>query len=456
MPSQHELNEAELRTLFPDSPTPSALPTPTPTLAESPPPSDVRSESLTGFGKSPRPDLPSPRLNGSSCFPATPGTLASRRLPSELRAVCESLTTRFSLALRLTADERMMLERTDGEWLSGGELLWSLGADETIAVIDPQIDPQIDPLPTPHSSPVARNPLSLKIVLHNRLVRAILDKFLGGAEDSTKSSTKNSARTRDPIPHIDRPLTEIERRLARKALTPFAAVWLGLAPNTDATAGGHDEHTSDFSRMNPPVVLESAGQLPREIDQHWFAMFCYRVEIGAVAGRIRCVAPAEWVQALDAAISNRVSTRHDSLGRELMRLDPAARDPAVLDSREPDPKAFDSATQAALLRRAALFASSVAESARAFGVAASGAANDAGIGTRVARSGDRASESWTIELAEQALPAAALEDLRVGDVLRSDHPLDYPLLARAESGDGVVPVRVGMIDGKCVARRVEN
>lgn len=441
MPSPHELNETELRTLFPDSPT----------LADSPT-SEVRLESLSGHSASPRPDRPSTRLNGAPGFPSTPVALASRRLPAELMAICEALTARFVSVLRLAADERMTLERTEGEWLSGGELLWSLGADETIAVIDPKIDPVIDPLPNLHSSQVAGpNPLSLKIVLHNRLVRAILDKFLGGVEDSTKSSTKNSARTRDPIPHVDRPLTEIERRLARKALTPLAAVWLGLAPNSDTTAIGHDDHTSDFSRMNPPVVLESASQLPRETDQHWFAMFCYRVEIGTVVGRIRCVAPAEWVQALDAAISSRASTRRNPAGSEL-----AGSELAGSDSRQPDPIALDSATQVALLRRAALFAATAAESTRAVGRTASRAVNDAGIGNPMAGSGGRASESWTIELAEQSLPASALDDLRVGDVLRSDHPLDYPLLARAESGGGVIPVRIGMIDGECVARRVEN
>jgi hypothetical protein len=239
-------------------------------------------------------------------------------------------------------------------------------------------------------------------------------------------------------------------------LTPFAAVWLGLAPNTDATAIGHDDHTSDFSRMNPPVVLESAGQLPREIDQHWFAMFCYRVEIGTVVGRIRCVAPAEWVQALDAAISSRVSTRRNPAGSEPAGSELAGRELAESDSRQPDPIALDSATQVELLRSAGLFAATAAESTRAEGLTASRAVNDAGIGNPMAGSGGRASESWTIELAEQSLPASALDDLRVGDVLRSDHPLDYPLLARAESGGGVVPVRVGMIDGECVARRVEN
>jgi hypothetical protein len=328
MASEDELNDEELRTLFPDSPPPANRP-----------------RSL---------DPPPPR--------AMPGELSSRRLPAELIAMFDALSSRFAAALRLTEGDRLAFERTEGEWLRWGEFHWTVGVDETVAVLDPQNVPR------------------LKIVLHTRLVRALLERTLRGSGQSD-----DAGRLGDE-PRDDRPLTDIERRLAVKVLSPVAAVWLGVdAARLVATTPGQAAATDIRAASLTVETLAAAEQWPERADDHWVAMICYRLEIGSVTGRLRCVAPAEWVDAIRAGVAQ----------------------------------------------------------------ATSGAGAGAGAG-------DAANERWTVELAEQFLPASALEELRVGDVLRSDHPLDYPLLARPESGGGSVPVRMGVVEGQAVARRVDS
>ena len=442
MPSEHELNEDELRTLFPDSPPP----TPNATSC---------AREADGEGRMPgrQPleavDEPSP--------PAPRDALASRRLHPELIAVCHALSTRFSQALKLAAHDRLAMERTDGEWLRWGEFLWTLGSDETIAVVDPLTVGNA----FPHASHAEANASrSLKLVLHTRLVRAILERFLSG----TGSASGESALTPhlDAGSHGDRPLTEIERRLASKALAPVAAAWLGVEESDQLAAS-----------------MGIASQLPRIANDPWVVMICFRLEIGPVVGRMRCVAPAAWVNALglalkDSALKNsklKDSELKDSANRVASRRPPLGRQPSTGDSSSCQSECLElsgcgkagseaagseAVVATAVLRRAGMFACAAGDRPRALSPELPGGASHSSAGKLAGRNGVPASERWTVELAEQWLPAAALDDLRVGDVLRSDHPLDYPLLARAESGEGAVPVRIGMVDGECVARRVDR
>lgn len=442
MPSEHELNEDELRTLFPDSPPPT-------------PNATSRAREADGEGRMPgrQPleavDEPSP--------PAPRDALASRRLHPELIAVCHALSTRFSQALKLAAHDRLAMERTDGEWLRWGEFLWTLGSDETIAVVDPLTVGNA----FPHASHAEANASrSLKLVLHTRLVRAILERFLSG----TGSASGESALTPhlDAGSHGDRPLTEIERRLASKALAPVAAAWLGVEESDQLAAS-----------------MGIASQLPRIANDPWVVMICFRLEIGPVVGRMRCVAPAAWVNALglalkDSELKNRElkdSSLKDSANRVASRRPPLGRQPSTGDSSSCQSECLElsgcgkagseaagseAVVATAVLRRAGMFACAAGDRPGALSPELPGGASHSSAGELAGRNGVPASERWTVELAEQWLPAAALDDLRVGDVLRSDHPLDYPLLARAESGEGAVPVRIGMVDGECVARRVDR
>ncbi len=442
MPSEHELNEDELRTLFPD------LPPPTPNATS-------RAREADGEGRMPgrQPleavDEPSP--------PAPRDALASRRLHPELIAVCHALSTRFSQALKLAAHDRLAMERTDGEWLRWGEFLWTLGSDETIAVVDPLTVGNA----FPHASHAEANASrSLKLVLHTRLVRAILERFLSG----TGSASGESASTPhlDAGSHGDRPLTEIERRLASKALAPVAAAWLGVEESDQLAAS-----------------MGIASQLPRIANDPWVVMICFRLEIGPVVGRMRCVAPAAWVNALGSALkdsalkdsANRVASRRPPLGRqpstgdssscqseclELSGCGKAGSELASSEAASSEAAGSEAVVATAVLRRAGMFACAAGDRPRALSPELPGGASHSSAGELAGRNGVPASERWTVELAEQWLPAAALDDLRVGDLLRSDHPLDYPLLARAESGEGAVPVRIGMVDGECVARRVDR
>ena len=467
MPSEHELNEDELRTLFPDSPPPT-------------PNATSRAREADGEGRMPgrQPleavDEPSP--------PAPRDALASRRLHPELIAVCHALSTRFSQALKLAAHDRLAMERTDGEWLRWGEFLWTLGSDETIAVVDPLTVGNA----FPHASHAEANASrSLKLVLHTRLVRAILERFLSG----TGSASGESALTPhlDAGSHGDRPLTEIERRLASKTLAPVAAAWLGVEESDQLAAS-----------------MGIASQLPRIANDPWVVMICFRLEIGPVVGRMRCVAPAAWVNALGLALkdsalknselkdsslkdsANRVASRRPPLGRqpstsdssscqseclelsgcgkagseaassELASSEAAGSEAAGSEAAGSEAAGSEAVVATAVLRRAGMFACAAGDRPRALSPELPGGASHSSAGELAGRNGVPASERWTVELAEQWLPAAALDDLRVGDLLRSDHPLDYPLLARAESGEGAVPVRIGMVDGECVARRVDR
>jgi hypothetical protein len=362
MPPEHELNDEELRTLFPNSPPGNAATSGTSAdgrpVGNSPECTSERSSERS----SERPSARSLPPKGDTFPGAVRGGLTSRCLPPDLLAAFEPLGTRFAHALRrATGNAHVTLEQTGGEWLRWGEFLWTLAADESLAAISPP---------------------PWKLSLHTRLLRAIWEGSTAGTAEP--SATRPTAAAHS----LDRPLTEIERRLARKAIEPLAQVWpaatgsdcVGIPDRVDI-----ELETRDATRESPEYA-----------EDQWVAMICYRLEIGAMSGRMRCVMPVESL----VAIRGRASV--------------SAAVPFASSPQAPTSSPLDAAVHTGVL-----------------------------------------GERWTIELAEQSLPALALEDLRVGDLLRSDHPLDYPLLARAESGGGVVPVRIGIVEGEAVARRVD-
>jgi hypothetical protein len=384
MPSEHELNDEEWRTLFPDAPPRTRL---NPRSIADPQPADRE----------------------------LPGGFASRRLPADLLAACDALGTHFADAWRRTGDVSVTIERAEAEWLRWGEFLWTLGADESVAVIDPlacppasaqppsphldspHLDsPHLDPSPSGSKSP-PRPSLPWHLTLHTRLLRSFWERSLGGEDLPAAAASPVAERGGD------RPLTAIERRLARKALRPLVTLWLGavgVAPPADAVRDGGSTAASTNGteeQLGEFAVVDATPRGPDSVEDRWVAMICFRVESGATSGRLRCVLPAEWTAAWLAA-----------------RLAPLPV-PPIRPGHNPS-----SSAQPATVAR------------------------------------DAVRERWTVELAEQSLPADALEDLRIGDLLRSDHPLDYPLLARAESGAGVIPVRIGVVDGEPVARRVDG
>lgn len=418
MAAEHELNDEEWRTLFPDAPPrtrlnhlPSADQNPADPRPADPRPADQKPAD---------PKLSDRELTGG---------LASRRLPADLLAAFDTLGTRFAEAWRRTGDVRVTIERAEAEWLRWGEFLWTLGADESVAVIDPLACPPASaPIPSPYlpsahlssshlpsshsgSKSPPRPSLPWHLTLHTRLLRSFWDRSLGGGDLPTAAASPVAMAEFD----ANRPLTAIERRLARKALRPLVALWLGsvgVAPPADGSRdGGSAAASTDGTEegLGEFELIDATQRGLDSVEEGWVAMICFSVASGATSGRMRCVMPAEWTSAW---LASRFATSPVS---PTSSVSPTSR----ISPTWPGNRSSGS-TQPATVPR------------------------------------DAVSERWTVELAEQSLPADALEDLRVGDVLRSDHPLDYPLLARAESGAGVVPVRIGLVDGEPVARRVDG
>jgi flagellar motor switch protein FliM len=254
------------------------------------------------------------------------------------------------------------------------ELFRTSAAIDCVRIDQPRREQLLDELDsTSCGYPLQISPLEARweMYIPSSLALAMIDRLLGGGKEA------------QPVVH--RPLTEIERRLLKRVVAPFAqwlqAAWTPVAKLTVSAAEETEETKGEAS------VEAVAGASSRSAGT------------GAAEKTVECNAVAD-----EPLVRIRLPLTLGTVSGEILLALPCA-------SLEP-------------LHRA-LTVPPPAEAWSANAAAVDAAGEDA---TAVAGSARQGSVELTVLLTDSRLQAAAFEQLEVGDLITTDHPVGEPLL----------------------------